>query len=116
MAVSVDQPGMTRLATSRGVVSIERDRINTVALDNATMITGAAYAHTQNYKGAGQTVAIIDTGVDADHPFLRNALGASRVVAEACFSSDGVVYGYTNQTLCPNGQTQQIGPGAADPI
>ncbi len=111
MAVSVDQPGMTRLATSRGVISIERDRINTIALDNATMITGAAYAHTENYKGNGQTVAIIDTGVDASHPFL-----APRVVAEACFSSDGVVYGYTNQTLCPNGQTQQIGPGAADPI
>ena len=111
MAVSVDQAGITRLATSRSVVSIERDQLNKIALDNATLITGAALAHVKGYKGSGQTVAIIDTGVDGTHPFL-----APRVVAEACFSSDGVVYGYNNRTLCPNGQTQQIGPGAADPI
>lgn len=116
MAVSVDQAGITRLATSRGVVSIERDRLNRVALDNATMITGAAAAHAEDIWGEGQTVAILDTGVDRNHPFLQDEFGSSRVVREACFSSDGLVYGYVNETLCPNGQTQQIGAGAADPF
>lgn len=53
------------------------------------------------YTGAGQHVAIIDTGVDRSHPWLT-----SKVVNEACFTSG-------NQ--CPNGGTSQYGYGAAAP-
>lgn len=51
--------------------------------------------------GAGWAVAVIDSGVDAAHPFL-----AGRVVAEACFVSS---------ETCPNGTNRQTGPGAAAP-
>jgi len=57
--------------------------------------------------GVGQAIAIIDTGIDADHPVFSGAEGGSRVVAEACFAvtSD-----------CPNGEPSQIGPGAGAPL
>jgi subtilisin family serine protease len=55
------------------------------------------------YTGAGQTVAILDTGVDSGHPYL-----AQRVVSEACFSS------HTETSLtgyCANGKWTQTGAG-----
>jgi subtilisin family serine protease len=59
-------------------------------------------------RGAGQAVAILDTGVDSAHPFL-----AGRVVSEACFSTTSPANGAT--TLCPNGQASQTGAGAGRP-
>jgi hypothetical protein len=46
-------------------------------------------------------VAILDTGVDKNHPFLTGS-----VLAEACFSMNG---------NCPNNSVQMIGPGAGIP-
>jgi subtilisin len=62
--------------------------------------------------GAGAAVAVIDAGVQADHPFLRGPSG-SRVVAEACFAQhphDESLNG------CPDGSGEQIGPGSATPL
>jgi hypothetical protein len=54
-------------------------------------------------------VAILDTGVDADHPFLGDP---SRVVAQACFSN--AAGSGTGTSLCPNGETSQTTGAAAD--
>ncbi|MBI1188801.1 MAG: S8 family serine peptidase [Alphaproteobacteria bacterium] len=59
-------------------------------------------------RGAGQAVAILDTGVDAAHSFL-----AGRVVDEACFSTTSAATGA--RSVCPNGQPSQTGAGAARP-
>jgi subtilisin family serine protease len=59
-------------------------------------------------RGAGQAVAILDTGVDASHAFL-----AGRVAEEACFSTTSTASGA--RSVCPNGQPAQTGAGAARP-
>jgi len=59
-------------------------------------------------RGAGQAVAILDTGVDAAHPFL-----GGRVADEACFSTTSAASGA--RSVCPNGQSAQTGAGAARP-
>src|SRR5262249_23202658 len=55
----------------------------------------------------GTMIAVLDTGVDSTHPFL-----AGKVTAEACYST--TVAG-VSRSFCPNGQDQQIGPGAGAP-
>ncbi len=61
--------------------------------------------------GAGQVVAVVDTGVlSAHHYFTNNGTTATRVLPGACFASN-----VSGGGDCPNGQSTQIGPGAAEP-
>ncbi|NBO65168.1 MAG: hypothetical protein EBU88_10075, partial [Acidobacteria bacterium] len=46
------------------------------------------------YTGAGQTVVVVDTGVDKNHPFIRG-----KVVSEGCFSTNYRLLGASS--VCP---------------
>ncbi|MFE3452233.1 S8 family serine peptidase [Nonomuraea sp. NPDC059194] len=97
---------LAALAEDPRVASIHLDRAYPPAAISSLPVIGADKVHATGATGAGQAVAILDTGIDRDHPFFGN-----RIVAEACFSSteyDGV------ESLCPNGQSQMVGQGAAD--
>lgn len=75
--------------------------VNTTFLDSsATAMNGGGFSGTPT-AGRGTMVAVVDTGVDVSHPFLRG-----QVAAEACFSISG----------CPNGELTMFGSGAARPI
>ncbi|MEQ1617592.1 MAG: S8 family serine peptidase [Terricaulis sp.] len=84
------------------------DRILQATLSESGPLVQAPELWALGGRGAGQSVAILDTGVDAAHPFL-----AGRVVAEACFSTTSAANASTS--ACPNGQPQQIEAGAARP-
>ncbi|GAA3441929.1 hypothetical protein GCM10018955_13670 [Planomonospora venezuelensis] len=116
IVVEATGESLAALAEDPRVVSVRRDRtysttaLSTGALSSTTLAPalqgiGADRAHAAGIRGEGRTIAIIDTGVDADHPALEN-----KVVAQACFSAtDGGA-----RSLCPNQRSSQEGPGSAD--
>jgi subtilisin family serine protease len=59
--------------------------------------------------GKGQVVAILDSGVASNHPFLKG-----KVVGEACFGTkqSGPV---EIVPFCPGGKTEAFGPGSGEP-
>jgi hypothetical protein len=107
VAMTVDAAGLDALAADPGVYDVHEDALYPTSLAESTAIVGAPAAWQQGFSGAGQAVAVLDTGTDTGHPFF-----GGRAVAEACFSSSQAGVAVSN---CPNGQTQQTGPGAAAP-
>jgi subtilisin family serine protease len=81
------------------------DRIAFPTLAQSSPLVQAPQLWEKGGRGAGQSVAILDTGVDRTHPFL-----AGRVAAEACFSTTSAASG--SMSVCPNGQSSQTGEGA----
>ncbi|GIH92541.1 S8 family serine peptidase [Planobispora siamensis] len=107
IVVEATGEALAALAEDPRVVSVRRDRTYSPAslasLASSLQVIGADKVHAAGVRGAGQTIAVIDTGIDADHPALNG-----KVVEQACFSAaDGTV-----ESLCPNGQTAD--PGSAD--
>lgn len=84
------------------------DRIAFPTLAESGPLVQAPQLHARGGRGAGQAVAILDTGVDASHPFL-----AGRVAVEACFSTTSAAN--NSATACPNREREQTGAGAARP-
>ena len=97
MAAEVDVNTLARLRASPDVVSIEEDVAVPLTLAESTVLTGATQAWASGVTGTGQTVAILDTGVDKSHPML-----AGKVVSEACYSSNTT----ESKSLCPGGVTE----------
>lgn len=89
-----------------------------VSADLATMgaSTPVSGAWASGFKGAGKTIAVLDTGVQTDHPFLMNGT-VQKTVGEACFAS---AFGYS--TTCPGGasmsvsEPSKVGAGAPCPV
>jgi subtilisin family serine protease len=70
---------------------------------------GANEAWYAGYRGAGQAVAILDTGVDFTHPAFNNT-DRVRVVSEACYSTGSAAYG--SISLCPDQARESVAPGS----
>lgn len=73
-------------------------------IDESIEITRAGESHANGLLGQGTTIAVIDGGVQADHPDLEDS-----ITFEACFIEDRVLeLGY-----CPGNTTERFGPGSA---
>ncbi|MDX3455832.1 S8 family serine peptidase, partial [Streptomyces sp. ME02-8801-2C] len=111
VTLEVDKQGLQDLASQPGVVSVTEDvpsrptaDDDSVSLSSADTATAATAA---GATGQGGTIAVLDTGVDTSHPYLKG-----RIVAEACFSP--IVPDSSATSLCPNGTAQQEGTGSAN--
>jgi len=98
-AIEVDGAGLEELISSGNVRNVYNDEVLEVQLSDSTGQIGADYAWNKNVEGVnimgnGQSVCLIDTGVD-----YNNAALSGRVVAQKCFCSVSGV------GCCPNGQT-----------
>ncbi len=101
-----DSPDLrARLAALEGVRSIDEDGVFGIDLDESLAVMRINTVHALGFRGAGQTVAVLDNGFDRDHPFI-----AGRVVEEACFSQPT---GGTKVSLCPSEVTTLTGANSA---
>ncbi|TDU86577.1 subtilisin family serine protease [Kribbella voronezhensis] len=107
LALDADEQAIQELAADPNVVSIQEDKVGSPTLASSIPFINADKVQQLGFTGSGQTVAILDTGIDRDHPFF-----AGRIVSEACYSS--VSDAKTQASLCPNGTDTQTGAGAAD--
>ncbi len=97
-ALEVDGGALATLDESPLVRSVQPDHLDAPMLDDSNAIIESDEIWSGGHTGAGQAVAVLDTGVESGHAFLSGA-----VVAEACFSGG---------SDCPNGQTTQTGSGS----
>lgn len=81
---------------------------------DATTTMGANLAWAAGEKGAGATIAVLDTGVDTDHPFLMDG-ATKKTIAEGCFASSSGSY----TSPCPGGVSMAMDAapvaGSAEP-
>ena len=108
VGIRVNLTGLEALRSSELALDIQEDSVSFPSLSTSTSLTGADKAWENGLTGKGQTIAILDSGVDKTHPFL-----AEKVVAEACFSTNNPNLGTTS--LCPEGQSRLVGPNSAQP-
>lgn len=107
LALEIDADALETLAALPIVAAIEEDVPVPPALSSSIPVIGADAAWSAGYTGAGQTVAILDTGVDTDHPAFTT--GGSRIVSEGCYSTTNA--GYSATTVCPGGVEAATGVG-----
>jgi subtilisin family serine protease len=108
VALEVDERQLDALVASGEVEQIRRDRKLRPRLAESVPLVGAPAAWGRGARGDGQVVAILDTGVDGAHPFLRG-----KVLQEACFSS--TVRTDRAASLCRGARPSGVGIGAAAP-
>jgi formylglycine-generating enzyme required for sulfatase activity/subtilisin family serine protease len=106
IALTVNGAGIESLRQSDNVIDIQEDKLNATSLAQSVPFIGGNSAWTSGFTGDGQAIAILDTGVDKNHPML-----AGKVVSEACYSSTGGV----RASLCPGGVTSSTVVNSALP-
>lgn len=105
LALEVDQAMLERIRDFEEIVSIEEDALMKPTLAESAQIIGATAAWARGFSGSGQTIAILDTGVDKAHFFLTG-----KVVSEACYSTNSSVF--NSNSVCPNGATETTAIGS----
>jgi subtilisin family serine protease len=108
VAMRVNIEGLESLLASSTVIDVQEDIAVPPVLAQSVALIGGTKAWAAGFTGAGQTVAVIDTGVDKTHPFLAN-----KVVAEACYSTNASSQSLSS--LCPGGVAASTEPGAGMP-
>lgn len=97
LAITVDRSGLEALAASSRVARVDLDEGGSGGLLQALPLARINPVNALGFTGAGQKVAIIDSGIRLDHQSF-----AGRIVDEACFCTG----------CCPNGGNTQTGPGS----
>jgi len=106
-SATVTADEFAKLAADPAVTAIQLEQVFAPTLDASLPRIGAPAAIAAGADGRRTAVAVIDTGVDTDHPFLRGKLTQK----QACFSSN---IPFVMSSLCPSGGDTEIGAGVGD--
>ncbi|MFF4877938.1 S8 family serine peptidase [Micromonospora sp. NPDC000668] len=82
-----------RVGTAGGADRIWLDGRRQVSLDHSVPQIGAPAAHQAGFTGQGVRVAVLDTGIDANHPDLTGRVAESHNFTEAAEAGDTVGHG-----------------------
>ena len=96
IAASVDSASLEQLQASSEALDISEDKSMRLALAESLPRIGAPRAWAGGFKGSDKIIAVLDSGVDKNHPWL-----AGKVVSEACYSTNNSAEQYSS--LCPGG-------------
>jgi subtilisin family serine protease len=109
-AINASAAEINSVANDNRVTSIEIDRLGRPQLIQSVPLIGMDPAYGLGGTGAGQAVAVMDTGVETAHTFL-----AGQTIQEACFSTTQGTLGTVNgsASLCPGGASSSTAPGSA---
>jgi subtilisin family serine protease len=99
IALSVNSATLSALKNNPNVAGIEEDVMFRANLLESNPLIGGDIVFNDGYSGAGQTIAILDTGVDKTHSFF-----GGRVVSEACYSTNNPLQSLSS--VCPGGVEQ----------
>ena len=96
----ISQRALNRLRNNPNVAMVSEDlHIRAFLAESGPMI-GSDTAHGYGFTGRGINVAVLDTGIDTDHPELQDD-----IIREECFLDTG----------CPiTGTSRASGPGSAE--
>src|SRR6185436_3134582 len=109
MVIEVSPDALRVLGALRGIVTrIDEDIELHPLLAESVPLVQAPTAWAAGADGQGTVIAVIDGGVDKNHPFLNG-----KVVEEACYVRGADGAGGVGE--CPNGLDSQLGPGSALP-
>jgi hypothetical protein len=108
IAASLDTTGLEQLQSSSEALDISEDKPMRLALAESLPRIGAPRAWAGGFKGSGKTIAVLDSGVDKNHPWL-----AGKVVSEACYSTNNSAEMYSS--LCPGGAAESTDPDSGVP-
>lgn len=102
LAMEVNSAAFDDLEANPDVISLVEDVPVPPILASSIPIIGVDDAWTAGYEGPGQTIDILDSGVDSSHSFLTG-----KVVSEACHSSTSG----SSTAVCPGSGEEETGSG-----
>jgi subtilisin family serine protease len=103
-AAEIDEGDLDELRNDPRVRAVAIDTGGSGGLAQSLPLIRADLVHAMGFDGNGTTVAVLDSGVDNDHPAF-----AGRIAGEACFCDN-----LDGTGCCRFGDIERTGPGSAD--